>query len=360
MIKMLKHVFYLHSQTCYISALKVIKHKKISNDQVILLISRNTPLFRNKYQSFHIYPILDNWPFYTQKEIFNLKWMFNYKALKVFDNVINNFIKFKFVFYSQNSRHYKYNVFISSKNCIENHFIEDGLDMYSTQNEFNIKYPYPLKIRYKLVNNLLSNIQNLKKRIFQNDDAFWSKNNKSFFYALSNLSYQNLNIDKNKIINLQEVEINVKIPKINSNFPIILPSALEEQNITTNQNIANSYIYFLKKNSIDAINIKWHPAHTINSKNIISKLISNEGISINYIDDSIPMELVFAAVNSKLTLISNGSSLLIYGVLLGQHKSHVIFPILHKISNCKTPRSQYWENTFLNLKLPNLIIENEI
>ena len=67
---MLKHVFYLHSQTCYISALKVIKHKKISNDQVILLISRNTPLFRNKYQSFHIYPILDNWPFYTQKEIF--------------------------------------------------------------------------------------------------------------------------------------------------------------------------------------------------------------------------------------------------------------------------------------------------
>ena len=116
---MLKHVFYLHSQTCYITALKVIKNKKISNDQVILLISRNTPLFSNKYQSFHIYPLLDNWPFYTQKKIFNLKWIFNYKALNIFDNVINNFIKFNFVFYSQNSRHFKYNVFISSKNCIE-------------------------------------------------------------------------------------------------------------------------------------------------------------------------------------------------------------------------------------------------
>ena len=72
------------------------------------------------------------------------------------------------------------------------------------------------------------------------------------------------------------------------------------------------------------------------------------------------MELLFATSNSKLTLISNGSSLLIYGVLLGQHKSHVIFPVLHKIGNSKTPRSQYWENTFLNLKIPNLIIENEI
>jgi hypothetical protein len=357
---MLKHVFYLHSQTCYITALKVIKNKKISSDQVIFLISRNTPLFSNNYQSFHIYPILDNWPFYTQKQLINLKWIFNYKALKIFDNIINNFIQDKFVFYSQNSRHYKYNVFISSKNCVENHFIEDGLDMYSSQNEFNIKYPNPLKARYKLVNNLLSNLQNLKKRIFQKDDAFWSKNNKSFFYALSNLSYNNLSIDKNKIINLQEVEIIVKIPKINSNYPIILPSALEEQNITTNQNIADTYIYFLKKYSIDTINIKWHPAHTLNSKNIISKLISNAGISINYIDDSIPMELFFASENSKLILISNGSSLLIYGVLLGKHKSHVIFPVLHKITNSKTPRSQYWENTFLNLKLPNLIIENEI
>jgi hypothetical protein len=356
----MKHVFYVHSQTCYITALKVIKFEEILKDQVILLISRNTPLFKNDYQSFHIYPLIDNWPFYTQKQILSFKWFMNRKILNIFDNVINNMIKDNFVFYSQNSRHYKYNAFISSKNCIENHFIEDGLDMYSSQNEFNIKYPDPLKIRYKLVNSLLSTIQNLKKRIFQNDNAFWSKNDNSFFYALSNFSYQNLNIDTNKIINLQEVETDVKIPNINYTFPIILPSALEEQNITTNQNIANSYIYFLKKNSIDVINIKWHPAHTVNSKKIISKLISNEGISINYIDDSIPMELVFATSNSKLTLISNGSSLLIYGVLLGQHKSHVIFPILHKISNCKTPRSQYWENTFLNLKLPNLIIENEI
>ena len=356
----MKHVFYIHSQTCYITALKVIKFEEILKDQVILLISRNTPLFKNDYQSFHVYPLLDNWPFYTQKQILSFKWFMNRKILNIFDHIINNMIKDNFVFYSQNSRHYKYNVFISSKNCIENHFIEDGLDMYASQNEFNIKYPDPLKIRYKLVNSLLSNIQNLKKRIFQNDNAFWSKNDKSFFYALTNLSYQNLNIDKNKIINLQEVEINVKIPKINSNFPIILPSALEEQNITTNQNLANSYIHFLKKKSIDVINIKWHPAHTVNSKNIISKLISNEGISINYIDDSIPMELVFANSNSKLTLISNGSSLLIYGVLLGQHKSHVIFPILHKISNCKTPRSQYWEYSFLKFKLPNLIIENEI
>jgi hypothetical protein len=356
----MKHVFYVHSQTCYITALKVIKFEKILKDQVILLISRNTPLFKNDYQSFHIYPLIDNWPFYTQKQILSFKWFMNRKILNIFDNVINNMIKDNFVFYSQNSRHYKYNAFISSKNCIENHFIEDGLDMYSSQNEFNIKYPDPLKIRYKLVNSLLSTIQNLKKRIFQNDNAFWSKNDNSFFYALSNFSYQNLNIDTNKIINLQEVETDVKIPNINYTFPIILPSALEEQNITTNQNIANSYIYFLKKNSIDVINIKWHPAHTVNSKNIISNIISNAGISINYIDDSIPMELVFANSSSKLTLISNGSSLLIYGVLLGQHKSHVIFPILHKISNCKTPRSQYWENTFLNLKLPNLIIENEI
>ena len=356
----MKHVFYVHSQTCYITALKVIKFEKILKDQVILLISRNTPLFKNDYQSFHIYPLIDNWPFYTQKQILSLNWFINRKILNMFDYIVNHMIKDNFVFYSQNSRHYKYNVFISSKNCVKNHFIEDGLDMYASQNEFNIKYPSPLKTRYKLVNSLLSNIQNFKKRIFQNDNPFWGKNDNSFFYALSAFSYQNLNIDTNKIINLQEVETDVKIPNINYTFPIILPSALEEQNITTNQNIANSYIYFLKKKSIDAINIKWHPAHTVNSKNIISNIISNAGISINYIDDSIPMELVFATSSSKLTLISNGSSLLIYGVLLGQHKSHVIFPILHKISNSKTPRSQYWENTFLNLKLPNLIIENEI
>ena len=54
-------------------------------------------------------------------------------------------------------------------------------------------------------------------------------------------------------------------------IPILLPSALEEQNICKNEYLLKSYVKFCEKNSIKKAYIKWHPAHTNQSRKYFIK-----------------------------------------------------------------------------------------
>lgn len=352
-----KHIFYIHSQTCYVISLKIIQHKNLDINNVIFLLSRNTPIIEPKIKHLHIYPILDNWGFYTFRKLLNLKWLNNRRVVKIIDNIIENTVPKDFIFYSQNGRHYKYNIFISSKKCFGNHYIEDGLDMYSSYAEFNKKYPNPLKLKNLLVNKMLSSIQGLRKRIFQVNDPYWASNNQTKIYTLHEYSMKYIKCNLKKI-NLQNIQLPIQNEELEE-LPILLPSALEEQNICNNIHVVKSYLLFCSKYNIKKAYIKWHPAHTIQTKKYYLDTFSSNNIEIIEIPNNLPMELYFSTTNRTHKVVSNGSSLLIYAALFGKKcTAHIIYPILHYILGRKTPRSDYWINTYSQYKIQNLFLES--
>jgi len=355
----IKHIFYIHSQTCYITSLKIVQYENIEVNSVIFLLARNTPIIEPKFKHFHIYQIIDNWGFYALRKLLDFKWLQNRRIVNLIDNFIEKIVPDNFIFYSQNGRHYKYNIFISSKKCIGNNYIEDGLDMYSSQSEFNIKYPSPLKLRYLLINKILSNFQGLNKRIFQKNDPFWASSNKTKFYTLHEYSMKYIQCDLNKI-NLEKIRLPITSEEL-EDLPIFLPSALEEQKICSNEYILKSYLIFCSNHNITRAYIKWHPAHTIQSKKYFLETFSTNNIEIIELPNDLLMELYFSSTNKSHKIVSHGSSLLIYAALFGRNcTAHIIYPILHNILGKHTPRSNYWINTYSQYKIDNLIIESNI
>jgi len=352
-----KHIFYIHSQTCYITSFKTVQYENIDANDVIFLLARNTPVIEPKFKHFHIYPIIDNWRFYRVRKLLNLKWLNNPRIVKIIDNFIEKNVPNNFVFYSQNGRHYKYNIFISSKKCINNHYIEDGLDMYSSHSEFNIKYPNPLKISDVIINKTLPVLQGLRKRVFQFNDPFWASSTNTKFYTLHEYSMKHINCNLKKI-DLEKTQLPINVEEL-EDLPIFLPSALEEQNICNNEYVIKSYLIFCSNHNITRAYIKWHPAHTIQSKKYFLETFRTNNIEIIELPIDLLMELYFSSTNKSHKVVSNGSSLLIYAALFGKNcTAHIIYQILHKVLGKKTPRSDYWINTYSQYTINNLILES--
>jgi hypothetical protein len=354
-----KHIFYIHSQTCYVISLKIVQYENLDINNVLFLLARNTPIVEPKFKHYHIYPIIDNWGFYKLRSLLDMRWLNNRRVVNLIDNFIENVVPVNFIFYSQNGRHYKYNIFISSKKCIGNNYIEDGLDMYSSNSEFNIKYPNPLKIRHLVINKTLSLFQGLYKRIFQLNNPFWAYNYNTKFYLLHEYSMKYIECNLKKI-NLEKIRLNFICDEL-EDLPILLPSALEEQNICNNKHVLKSYLIFCSNRNISKAYIKWHPAHTNQSKNYFLNIFKANNIGIIELPNNLSMELYFSATNKLHKVISNGSSVLIYAALFGKNCSaHIIYPILHNVLGKKTPRSDYWINTYSQYKIKNLHLETNI
>ena len=102
-----KHLFYIHSQTCYVTSLKIVKRENIDTINVLFLLARNTPIIESKFKHYHIYPIIDNWGFYTLRKLLDMRWLNNRRVVNLIENFIENIVPSNFIFYSQNGRHYK-------------------------------------------------------------------------------------------------------------------------------------------------------------------------------------------------------------------------------------------------------------
>ena len=163
-----------------------------------------------------------------------------------------------------------------------------------------------------------------------------------------------------KKINLDKIRLDFVCDELDD-LPILLPSALEEQNICNNKYVLKSYLIFCINHSITKAYIKWHPAHTIQSKNYFLNIFNTNNIEILELPNDLPVELYFSTTKKSHKVISNGSSVLIYAALFGENcTAHVIFPILHEVLGKKTSRSDYWINTYSQYKIKNLYLESNI
>ena len=354
----MKHVFYLHSATCIEMFEAIIDFKKINEKDIVIFNARSLKGLTNKYLEIFISESLDLFPFYTHKQIFNFKWIKSNLIIKNWDRLIDLNIDEEFTFYSQNGRHYKYNVIMTNSLCKHVNYFEDGIDFYFTKNQFNRKYPSPLFLRYKIINFILGKLMGNYARIKQYDNVFrsLSKNDGIFFGLHKNSGSNFKNYFKKRIIlNYDNSYTN---HSFNKNDVIFCFSALEEQLITSNKSMIESYICWINKNKISKINLflRFHPAQTENTKKFIIDKLTMSKYKFKVIPDEIRMESIFRSKDFSAIVVGCGSSLLMYALLMSNKSIvNVIYPIIEaKVG--KTFRSNQWKDSFEKIKNKRLKI----
>ena len=356
----MKHVFHIHSFTCYITSVGVVKMEDIPMNDVIFVIYRSIPKIFTEVK--HIY-IPDNkyyFPYFTNKKLFNFSFLLTKKYIKYFDNIIYNEIGNDYIFYVHNSRGYLYRIFITNNFCKEVRFIEDGLDAYFTEQAFYKKYPYIVKLRHKIVNYLLGNIlgsEYVYNRLKQFDNPFKNKKEIPRFYGLTNDSFSKFLPEKCDYIKInQDIIKDIQEYKVPDGSNVFVFSALIEQYVTT-QDILDKFIeWYVMFFKINKVFINFHPHQSVLSRDKIINKLKDENVDIHIIPDDIIMETFFIN-NKKLNIYGIGTSLLVYASYFStSSKVYVLYPFFKLNLKLDTIRTKFWDDTYQNMHLKNLYL----
>lgn len=352
----MKHLFHIHSNTCYLTALGIIRHKKINFTDAIFFIFRNLPVIIKNIKHVHIHDRLYYFPYLTNKQLITFKFIYSKYIIKEIDRIINEHIGTEYIYYAHNSRHYLNSVIKTNKFCNQIEFIEDGLDMYLDRYHYYKKYPNKLWLRHKIINYLLGNIlgRDVYKRIKQYNNPFTNKGGMKYFYGLTNSSFSNLLDNQSKYFNVTEkLNYSIKTVKINPGSNVLFFSALVEQKVASHGEINKFLECIVNKFHLANLYIKFHPHQSNRTRQIISKKLKDLSVSFNIIQDSIIIEYLFLK-NDQLNVYGIGTSLLIYASYFGNNKVYVLYKLFSEVIGRDTIRTKYWNNTFINIDNGNI------
>lgn len=353
----MKYLFHVHSYTCYITSLGVIKTENLSKEDVTFLICRGLPVIDNDIKHVYMDDHLYYQPYFTNKQLTSFKFLKSKKYIKQVDKIIDNNFDEKFVYYVHNSRNYLYRIVISHPLCEEVQFIEDGLDMYLDEVEFDRKYPRKVRLRHKVINFFLGKLLGVYDRLMQVDDPFANKSGERHIYGLTDYSFAKF-IDEDANYHKVDTEYIRKaqeflLPKGTNLFVF---SALVEQHITT-QPIINDFLrWFVNKFQITELSVNFHPHQSEDVRNEIITILKEEGIIVNVVPDEVVMEILFIN-NDDINVYGIGTSLLIYATyFMEKAKVHSLYPYFEKHLNLITPRTKYWANTYESINKNNFYL----
>jgi hypothetical protein len=345
----LKYLFYLHSAACIEACEGIIDYEGIDLKNVVALNARGLKGISERLNQVVINDDLDKFPFYTHRNLSSFRFLQSNRYIQKWDEIVENQVKGEFILYAQNGRHYKYNVLMTNEKCSAVHYFEDGVDFYFTKQQFVKKYPDPLKIRYKIVNFILGKLLGNYNRIRQYDRVFRNlTKHDGIFYGFSKLSGRKF-IDFFTERRILPLKLVVSSFLLRSNV-VFCFSALSEQRIVDNQTMMQAYEQWWSKNDeCDQIALKFHPAQTNASRDFIRLYLLDLGIDVEVIPDDIRMETLFKSNDFSAQVVSCGSSLLMYALLMNSRITlHAIYPIIEKFSG-RTNRSSQWNDSFENI-----------
>jgi len=356
----MKHLFHIHSYTCYITSVGILDKENIATSDAIFFIYRSVPIIRKDIKHVFIEDKLYYFPFFTNRKLVNFKFLKTKEIINKFDKIINNEVGDKYIYYVHNSRSYLYRIFITHKSCEEVRFIEDGLDVFLEKKSFYKKYPYKVRIRHKIINFILGYILGPKKvyaRLKQYNDPFKNKNEVSRFYGLTQKSFSHFLPDNSKYQKIDsKIVRSIQNYKIEQGANLFVFSALVEQHVSSQEDIDKLLKWFVKKFDINELFINFHPHQQKSTRDSLVSLLVNENVDVKIIPDNIIMETFFLN-NKDLNIFGTGTSLLIYAAYFSPSSNvFVLYPYFKNHLNKVTIRTKFWANTFENMHKDNLYL----
>lgn len=344
----MKHIFQIHSNTCLITSLGVIKTEGISQKDVILLFIKTFEVSEevlNSYQSIILDKSIVEFPFFAIRRLKNLKWMRTRSIINEIDSSLKEIISENpFVFYCQDLRHYLLNVVATNKNCTKVNFIEESYYAHLSKKEFNKAYAFRLDIKYKIINILFASIlfHNFRKRLILQEHPFGDyKNSNSIFYALTDSSFSNY--IESKYIKKVSLEPSL-FGSINTKRHLLAFGALQEQNILSLDRVIEIYKHYLIQKDIKQVYIKFHPSQNEENRNRILYELRN--INAKILEDNHLIENYL--LQGNLNIISIGSSLIIYAAKLNKTNKPVALFKYAKKHVLQLSRYKQWEELYSN------------
>lgn len=351
----MKHVFHIHSNTCYISAFGVIHDESIPNEDIIFILCRNLPVLQTGIKYFRIEDELYYFPFLRNNQLHKFEFLHSKNKIREIDSIIEKEIGQDFIYYVHNSRNYLYRVVITHKSCKEVRFIEDGLDMYLDKKGFDRKYPVKVWLRHRVINFVLGHFLGVYRRLYQPNQPFSNRNTETpKIYGLTDLSFQKFidpgfeykRLDAKNLQRIQDY-------KLKEGTNLFVLTALVEQHVAKPHEVEALLKWYIEKFNIEEIKLNFHPHQSENTRKHIVSVFENKSVKVEVIPDEIIMEVLF--INNKgLNIFGTGTSLLIYAAIFSpSSKVYALYPFFKKHLKRDTIRTIFWENTFNKIRSEN-------
>ncbi|MCI5055313.1 polysialyltransferase family glycosyltransferase [Phaeodactylibacter sp.] len=345
----MKHIFCVHSPITYLLATLIINSKKLSNNDVILLVKKIKLDFGN-IQSFMAFES-------TARSV--LKKIIYLNEPRAFDNYITSITqKEKFTAYVPLMDVY-HRLLVTHSNCVNFNFIEEGMMSYRKSTQLNHLYRnYKFSLRHSILNNprevkksIIYILRGWTLRILEMPFTYeaYAHLKGVEFYSISPEAYPIASMEKKIVLPLKSS------PTMNALAKGILltePSLIWlEDNYAENNGIAikvyekaieQSLSRVKKKFPQHQIYLKLRPSTTIKDSPV-ARILDSKNISFLKIDDDVVLEALMA-INKNLTFIGNVSSALFYAKQMG-HSSWSIYDFFDIHSNRTfNDFPLYWNN----------------
>lgn len=306
----MKHVFFIHSHTLFLSALGCINYLSLDHSDIVFLYARN---YRNRY-------FIPDWTTFDISDWYasfqsGRKLLYNKKLRKIkcgeVDNFIMNNISENFTLYVPHFAFSLFQIFYTNNFCVKAYYVQEGGVQF--KNAYSTKFPLHQKLLYLMINKFLLSDGRVKLPRKWYIDGFLSKQDSVEAFAISNTFFHYLPATVH-IIKWPRLQIDYRIEPSSPIFVF--------DGFVSNHHIEEDF-YLSKCNEIIKIEernlnyIKFHPIQPERERNIIKSFFSSNSHCIE-IEDQIPLEIVLSS-NNDLTVVGFESSLLVFAKDLGHN-----------------------------------------
>ena len=297
----MKHLFYIHSHSTFLSALATIKLLNLPIFKVVFVITRNYRINNEMFPPCKIIDFSDQFTNLTNNKYHIRRTI---KKVEEIDVIISREIGTFYLAYLPHIGVYLMQIIGSHPLCLEVNFIEEGNACYSK--------------RMQAKNGFFKNsIKFFISKLFFPSKRFWLTNLlfKDFYrilninctYGISKKTFEFLPYRK-KIIQWQNFGLNFEI---NEKFPIFIFDALIEMNFIEPQLYWAAVKQMIGETAFECNYIKFHPYQSTENKNLIKRQFEMQKSSYIELDQNVIVEDII--VNKEyLTFNGFSSSILLY------------------------------------------------
>lgn len=319
----MKHVFIVHSNTAYLSALGTINLKQLNHKDIIIVTGRNQKCYMldNDITLFDLSHIYD----FKLRQNSRARIIFQLQQLRTFiDENIND----TFVTYTPHLNYYFFQTFATHPNCKSIKFIQEGIIDFCKPE--NIKEKVNLRLLY------------INKYLLICTWAWCSDRWNTYKKLKGNKVDETFALSKNLFKSMPCIHSIIKWPHMNieQRFPndatfFVFESAVEQNTIELDIYIRACY-KLIKKHASNMNYVKFHPYQSSIIKEKILNIFNEYNLAVSILPGDIPFELLLCREN-KLKVCGFTTSLIFYASLLG-HETHICVNALLKSKSFQN----YW------------------
>lgn len=330
----MKHVFWIHNHTTYLTAKGVIEKLKLPSRDIVFVLARN----------YKCFDLGDEIPAYDMSDIVMSPITESKRhvadEVEIIDKFINEKVGEVFTFYIPHLCAYIYQVFLTHKLCADIKFIQEGIIDCCTGGSVS-----SMSLRSRLKQLYLSTTYRGWRRFWKAagwDDYKYGVKHASESFSITDSLFSKADC-KHTIVEWPKMTLPISLE--NDGVYFVFESLVEQRNIEKEVFLEASGKLIMKFGGIHNY-VKFHPAQKDENKGYIKSLFSKNGFHMEQLPDNVPFEMILAN-QPHMKVCGFTTSLVFFAALMPQHEAHICVPALYK---SKRFIRKSWKNFESNLK----------